>query len=79
MKTLTCKERDELLGDFEDWHVGASLTDPHGHFGEPTIMTEWGRGNERLKDIRHPHYGEYAPGKDGDREPCEHYYWIEEA
>jgi len=78
VKLLTCKERDALLGDYTDWEVAASLTDPHGNFGTPTITTTWARDLERLEDIRHPHYGEYAPGPEGDAEPCEHYYWIEE-
>ena len=77
LRKLTCKERDNMLGDYSDWHVGASLTDAYGRFGEPLITTTWGRGQERIEDIRHPHHGEYAPTVE-DREPCEHYYWIEE-
>lgn len=77
MKKLTCSETDKLLGDYTGWHVESTLTDPHGHFGDPRIETTWGRGNQRVQSIRDPHYGQYAPGPDGDREPCEHYYWEE--
>lgn len=78
MKMLSCQERDDLLGDYSGWHVAASLTDPNGRFGSPLITTTWGRNDERIEDIRHPHFGEYAPGTEGDLEPCKHYYWIEQ-
>ena len=78
MKKLACAEADELLGDYTGWHVEAALTDAYGEFGDPRIETTWGRGTQRVQTVRHPHYGQYAPGKDGDRAPCEHYCWYVE-
>lgn len=75
MRKISCTEADELFGDLTGWHVEAALTDAYGEYGEPRIETTWGRDNQRLQTVRHPHYGQYAPGPEGDREPCEHYFW----
>jgi hypothetical protein len=68
-KKLTCAERDELIGDADEWGVGAGLTDMDGDFGVPIIDTTWERGVERVRDIRHW-------GRE-DEHPCEHFYWKE--
>lgn len=78
MRALTCKERDNILhsaGRYVGWEVAASLTDAFGEFGEPRIETTWARGNERVRDVRHPHVGSYSRP---DRKPCEHYAWEEQ-
>lgn len=72
MKVLTCKERDALLRpdlEYEGWTVGATLTDLTGEFGSPRIETTWERGNQAVKDVRHPN----ADYKLLDVAPCEHY------
>lgn len=77
VRELTCEERDAVLhegGRYEGWRVESSLTDAYGEYGEPIITTTWGRGDVRVKDVRHPHHGNYSPP---DRKPCEHYTWTE--
>lgn len=76
MKRLTCAERDSILLDPEtkrpasSWGIYSSLTDAHGEFGDPLIETTWERDGVRIRDVRHPHEGQYSPP---DRKPCEHW------
>lgn len=77
---ITCEQRNELLGSpiTPDWHVESGLTDPNGQFGEPRIETTWGRGDERVRDVRHPALGHYTPSPEHpDVRPCEHWHWVE--
>ncbi|GAA2030794.1 hypothetical protein GCM10009720_08800 [Yaniella flava] len=75
MRKIPCPEADELLGGHTQWCIETTLTDAYGVYGDPRVETTWGRDNQRLQTVRHPHYGQDAPGLEGDREPCEHYFW----
>jgi hypothetical protein len=75
-RKLSCEERNAILLDpatglvAEGWKVHSSLTDADGEYGEPRIETLWGRGDVRVRDVRHPKLGSYTPP---DERPCEHF------
>lgn len=73
-KKITCAERDTIMhatGRYDGWEVHSGLTDLDGEFGQPRVETVWGKGNQRVRDVRHPDAG----GGD-DVRPCEHYQWA---
>lgn len=74
LRTLTCEERNAIMGDYEGWGVYSSLTDTTGEFGRPRVETTWYAKSLPTKvfvvvhDIRHPN----ADYKLDDVAPCEH-------
>ena len=72
--TLTCEEREAMLGRYDGWGVASSLTDMTGEFGEPRIETTWYPKETKgplyvgVHDIRHP-----SAAAGDDVRPCEHY------
>ena len=71
-RQITCAERDALVCSvlMTGWEVSAMITDAHGEYGTPKIMTRWEKNGVQVEDTRWPDQGSYNP-KD-DVEPCEH-------
>jgi hypothetical protein len=75
---IDCARSDEIYESIENRFPLAGRSDMGGEFGEPRIETIWGdreTEQEVLKNVRHPRYE--WDSQAGDREPCEHYEWVQ--